>query len=547
MASTKFPRKEFEKHIKLTKEVEEKISMLGTHLESLTDEEVELEILPNRPDLFSLQGFMRSFLPFIGKGKARRYTAKKPEKNFTVFIDKSVQDVRPFTACAIVKNLKFDDAKINEVIDIQEKLHITLGRNRKKMAIGIYPLEKIMLPITFTAKKPQDIKFIPLETSEEMNGLQILQKHSAGREFSKLLEGKEKFPVFIDANNEILSMPPVINSHKTGKITNETSDIFIECSGFDLEMLRKTLNILATMFADMKGEVYQMKLKYKKDILTPDFSQEKVKLNLEDMNKLLGLELKETEVKKLLEKMGYEYKNKTILVPPYRTDIMHPVDVYEDIAIAYGYENLAPETSGIIGVPDIPEFNSIAKENPQAIFSRKISEVLAGLGMLETNSLHLLTKEDAKKSNMKNTIEVEDSKTDYKILRQDMLASSLKILSTNSDAEYPQRIFEIGRVFLRDESEETGIKESNNLVISLAPGNFTELKQILDYLGRMLVKEFKVQETSDSRFIEGRCGKIKLGEKEIGILGEISPHLLSSWKIKMPLVSLEINVDELMN
>jgi len=247
MAGIKFSRKEFEKHIKLTDEIKEKISLFGTHFEGADNESVEIEITPNRPDLFSLQTFAKSFLAFLGKTKEkglREYKLNKPEKNFEVTIDASAKNARPYTACAIVKNLKFDDEKIKEIIDIQEKIHSTLGRNRKKIAIGIYPLEKITLPIKLEARKPQDIKFIPLEMDREMNGLQILQSHPTGREYAHLLEGMEKFPVFVDANNEILSMPPIINSHKTGKITEATKDIFIECSGFDFEILKKTLNIL---------------------------------------------------------------------------------------------------------------------------------------------------------------------------------------------------------------------------------------------------------------------------------------------------------------
>src|SRR3989344_742817 len=223
MASIKFQRKEFEKHIKLNKEMEEKISMFGTHLESISNDEIELEILPNRPDLFSFQGYVRAFRAFLGKETGlKKYKINSPEKNFKVKIDSSVKNIRPYTTCAIVKNLNFNDEKIKEIIDIQEKLHSTLGRNRKKLAIGVYPLEKISLPIKYEARKPQEIRFIPLEMTEEMNGLQILQRHPTGREYAKLLQGYDKFPVFVDAKGEILSMPPIINSHETGKITLQT-------------------------------------------------------------------------------------------------------------------------------------------------------------------------------------------------------------------------------------------------------------------------------------------------------------------------------------
>ena len=183
------------------------------------------------------------------------------------------------------KDLKFDDEKIKEIIDIQEKLHFTFGRKRKKVAIGIYPLEKIKLPITFKAFEPDKIKFIPLESDREMSGLQILQKHPTGKEYAHLLAGKAKFPVFIDANNNILSMPPIINSQLTGKITAETTDIFVECSGFDFEILSKCLNIVVTNLAEMGGKIYQMELVESRGTrgakrITPNLSAEKMKINI---------------------------------------------------------------------------------------------------------------------------------------------------------------------------------------------------------------------------------------------------------------------------
>ena len=102
--------------------------------------------------MLSYHGFKRSFLAFLGKKTGLvNYKVNPPEKNYEVIVDSSVKDIRPYTACAIVKGLQLDDEKIKEIINIQEKLHITIGRKRKRAAIGIYPLEKIELPITFKA------------------------------------------------------------------------------------------------------------------------------------------------------------------------------------------------------------------------------------------------------------------------------------------------------------------------------------------------------------------------------------------------------------
>jgi len=544
MAVITINKNQFEKEIgKLDEKMQDRIAMFGTPIEDLTDEELQIEIFPNRPDMLSYQGFKRSFLGFLGKKTGlKRYKINKPEKDYQVIIDSSVKNIRPYTACAIIKKLKLDKNKIKELIEIQEKLHITIGRKRKKVAIGIYPLDKIKLPITFKALEPDKIKFLPLEADKEMSGLQILQKHPTGKDYAHLLSGKAKFPIFIDSNKNILSMPPIINSHLTGKITEDTKEVFIECSGFDLKILNKCLNILVTSLADMGGEVYAMELRYKKKLTTPNLNTEKRKISLENTNKLLGLNLNEKQLKNLIEKMGYDYSKGLVEIPAWRIDILHEVDLIEDIAIAYGYENF---------IPEIPEVSTIGQEDQKEIIKRKISELLIGLNLLEISNYHLTNKRDQFKNmgfsekQEKDYIEVEESKTDYTILRKDLAHYLLKILSNNIDSEYPQRIFEIGTVF--ELGKDGGLKESEKLGVTLTPGNFTEIRQVLEYIFRMLNIEIKLKETEEapSYFIEGRVGEITLNNKSIGFIGEIHPKILRNWKIKMPVALFEIDLEEI--
>ncbi len=533
-------RKELEDKIgKINEKVEEKISMFGTPVDKLTESEIEIEIFPNRPDLLSLEGFSRAFLAFINKKPGlKNYKVENPKKDYKVIVDKSVKKVRPYTACAIVTGLKLNENKIKQIIDIQEKLHGSYGRNRKKLAIGIYPLDKIKLPIKYLAKKPEDIKFQPLEFPKELNGRQILSQHPTGKEYGNLLKDCEVFPVFEDANGEILSMPPIINSHKTGKINEDTKEVFIECSGFDLEYLKKTLNILVCAFSDLGGKIYGMEVE---DSKMPDLEPEKVDFSIENLNKTLGLNLNEKEIEKYLGLMGIGYKKNLALIPCYRTDILHEIDLAEEVAIAYGYENFKPE---------IPNIATIGEESKLSILKKKISEILIGLEMLEISTYHLSTKETQFKrigvKEFKNdTIELLDYKTENNILRNSLLANSIKILSENSDASYPQKIFEIGTVFYNDKKSDTGVGEKENLCISICheKANFTELKQILNYFTKMLNIDYEIKEALYPAFIEGRCGEIFINKKSIGIIGEISPIVLKNNKIKMPAAILEINIE----
>ncbi len=548
MASIKFDKKLFEKEIgKLTDEMQQKIALFGTTVEGIDNEEIEFDITPDRPDLLSYQNFRRSFLAFLGKKTGlKEYKLHKPEKDFKVKIDSSVKNVRPYTVCAIVKGLNLDDKKIKEIIDIQEKLHITIGRKRKKLAIGIYPLEKIKLPIIFKALEPDKIKFIPLEMEREMSGLEILQRHPAGRDYAHLLAGKSKFPVFIDAENNVLSMPPIINSHLTGKVELTTKDIFIECSGFDFETLKKCLNILIISFAEMGGKIYQMEVSGlpKNEKLTPNLASEKMKISIDNVNKLLGLNLTEKDLKILLEKMGhnYNFRTKEVEIGVWRTDILHEVDLIEDVAIAYGYDKIEPE---------IPKISTTGQENYQENLKRKISEILSGLGLLEISNYHLTNKKNQfskmgfPERGEEGFVELEESKTENNILRKDLSHYLLKIFSENIDSEYPQKIFETGRVFLM---EDNNIVEKEKLSVGISSGNFTDVKQILNYLFKMLGidNELKVQEPDNfpHYFLDGRVGEVIFHDMKIGFVGEIHPRILRNWKIKMPVSLFEIDLEE---
>ncbi|MDP3966240.1 MAG: hypothetical protein Q8Q04_01785, partial [archaeon] len=322
-----------------------------------------------------------------------------------------------------------------------------------------------------------------------------------------------------------------------GRVTSRTKDIFVECSGFDFEILKKCLNILVTNLAEMGGKIYQMKIN---DKVTPDLESEKMNLSVESANLLLGLNLDEKEVKQCLEKMGYNYKSGKVEVPPWRVDILHEVDLIEDIAIAYGYENFEPS---------IPKISTIGVEDKKEVIKRKIAEILTGLKLFETSSYHLIRKEDqflkmgVSEKEERGFVPVESSKTEYSILRKDLTSPLFKIISENSDSEYPQKIFEMGRVFYMKDKK---IIEEERLGVLNAPGNFTDLKQILDYLFSNLNLDFNIEEDdSDLPFVEGRRGKIIFEGEKIGSIGEVHPKILKNWKIKVPVSLFEISLEKI--
>lgn len=537
-------RKVFEKLVEKKLPIEKlkrKISYLGTDLDEITNDEITVEIFPNRPDMLSVQGFARAFSSYIGQNTGLK-NFKINDSKQKVIIDKSVKNVRPFTVCAIVKGINYDDEKIKEVIQIQEKLHVTYGRNRKKVAIGIYPFEKIKPPIRFLAKNPKDIKFRPLESKREMTGTQIIQQHQTGKEYGHLLDGCLTYPIFIDANDDILSMPPIVNSHITGKINEQTKDVFIECSGFDMPVLEKCLNMIVVAMAEMGGKIYSMTLEYPdKTYTTPDLSPTEMKIDLKYINKLLGLELTNKDFKKYIERMGYGYKNNKVLIPSYRADIMHQNDLAEDIAIAYGYDNFKAT---------IPNVATIGDEAPFEIFKNKISNILVGLGLQEVNTSNLTNEiNQCDRMNIKlPLIELTNSlSAEYDVLRAWVLPSMVEVFKNNKHHDYPQKIFGIGTIFKKNTKFETNIEENERLSVAISSdkSDFTEIKQILAYLFAQIDCDFDIVETEHDSFIPGRVARVKVNNKKVAYIGELSPIVLDNFSLEMPVCAFELNLTEL--
>lgn len=522
------------------KEIDDRLSMMGAPVDAVLDKEIQADIAPNRPDWLSAQGLARSLASFLGARTGLR-DYKVAKERYAVKVDKSVNTVRPYTVCAVIKGLKLDDAKLRDIIQAQEKLHVTYCRNRKKAAIGIYPLDKIAFPVLYTAKAPKDIVFVPLEGNREINAQQLLAQHPTGRAYAHLLEGKSKFPVFIDAKGSVLSVPPIINAQHTGKVETSTKDVFVECSGFDLHTLRMLLNMIVTMLADMGGKIYSVDVQYAKKLTTPDLSPRKMKLDLDAINGLLGLDLNESEAKRLLEKMGFGYQSKNVLIPAYRADIMHQVDLAEDIAVAYGYDKVEAE---------IPQVATIGAEDPLASFQNTVANFLVGLGMLEASTYHLTTAAvQTQQMNCKMpVIELANALTaDYNALRAWILPSMLEVLKTNKMKDFPQKFFNMGTVFAPNPKTPTQVEERTSLTLLSAhpKADYTEIRQILEYLFRAINVQVVFDEAEHGSFVPGRCASVKVDGHVIATLGELHPQVITNFGLEMPVAAAELNLSEL--
>jgi phenylalanyl-tRNA synthetase beta chain len=508
-------------------ELKDRISMIGTDLESMDDKEIVVEIFPDRPDMLTAAGFAKALSSFMGiKTGLEIYKVNKSA--YKVKVDKGVNKVRPHVVCAVVKNVKLNELIIQYLMQVQEKLHKTFGRDRRKLSIGVYDLDKIEFPLTYGVKS-RNFKFVPLEMDKEMNVDEILKNHPTGVDYAHLLKDFKKVPVWLDNNDKVLSMPPVINS-EDAKVSVDSKNLFIDVTGLDLKACEQALNILVTAFSERGADIYLVDVSGKS---YPDLEPRNVKIDINYVNKVLGLELKEREVKTYLERMGYGFNNGVVKIPCYRTDVISQIDLVEDIAIAYGYENFDATIS---------DFGGVAQEDKFEEFRNKVCDIMAGFGFLETNTYNLAKKNDQTKNmgiSLK-LVEIENAlNEEYNVLRSWMIPSLLDVLKGNKHYEYPQKIFEAGNVFLPEE------KVRLALLLTNTRASYTEVRQIMDSLFSSLGVVGKVKSVAHDSFIVGRVGRVSVNSKEIGYIGELHPSVLKNFDLENPVVAFELNLSEL--
>ena len=500
----------------------------------------------NRPDLWSTEGIARAVSPFYTKERGiRKYNVE--DSDVYLHVDRSVDKIRPYISAAIIEDITITDDLIKQLIQIQEKVTTTFGRKRKVAAIGIYDFDKMTPPITYKAFKPTELKFIPLGFTKEMTLKDILIHHPKGQEFAHLLTDFDKYPIVIDNKDIVASMPPVINSESTGKVTEKTKNLFIEVTGINLDDTQVALNIVVCALADRGGKIKTVLVDYgEKHLRTPDFTPKKIKVKFTEIEKITGIKFSLKELKDLLEKQQYEVKKAKdcleVEYPSYRQDIMHPVDVIEDILISYGYNKVTPILANLATTGEI---------SPIEEFCEDIRELIPGFGAQELLNFTLTNKEILfRKMNLKeeNCIEIANPVSNkWTNLRNAIIPSLMDFLEHNTSQEYPQQVYEVGDIVIINDRAETKTDTRKHLAWALADkeANFTKAKQIITYILTGLNIDFQIEEESNDSFITGRCARIIANKKVLGYFGEIHPKVLQNFSIEFPICALELDLTEL--
>ena len=517
---------------------------LGTSIEEAGSDHVKIEFNPNRLDFSSYAGVARAFCGLMKwKTGLPKYVVKKGE--IVVNVDAAVSDVRPYILGAVIHNIRVDTDSIAELMGMQEDLHWGIGRDRRKASIGVHNLDSVEPPFTYTAGDPNTAKFVPLDRTTEMSLKEILEVHEKGTAYRHLVDWATKYPLLIDRKGRVLSMPPIINGELT-RVDALTQNLFIDVTGPDINAVARSMNVLVTALADMGGSVESVRVKYPdRTIISPDLRPQQMKLRIEYANRLLGLKLSEAQTTQNLRKCRLNAKRvgKGVLnvsIPPYRTDILHEVDLVEEVAIGYGYFRLKPTR---------PATLTIGKQHRAQEVANHVRRIMIGLGFTEVMNF-ILTNEATNYLKMRKSlgriVRLENPvSTEYCIARENLLPSLMKNLADNKHETYPQRIFEVSDIIeIREEAETRSERKLHVAAVSAHPtANFTEIKSYTEALLTNLgLSEQEIKEARHPSFMEGRTAEIHTKSGRIGVLGEIHPEVLNNFELENPTSAFEIDL-----
>jgi phenylalanyl-tRNA synthetase beta chain len=533
--------------IKMNK-VLDTLPYIGVDIEDVSKDMIRVEYNPNRPDLSSDYGVVRALRGLLNIETSLPKFKLAGRSGLAVSVeDAALRKIRPYLIALVAKNGTLDDETLKQLIGMQEDLHNGVGRRRRKASIGIHNLDVIRFPVTYKTVSG-DYSFTPLNESSEFTIKQILKDLEIGKQYGHILSAFERYPLIVDSAGIVLSFPPIINSQAT-KVNEGCRNLFVEVTATDQETAEDLLAIIAMTLYDAGFEIRTVSIVHSgsrnKKIETPHMKPKVISADVDYINSILGLTLDTKQIITYLKKSRLDAKapnRKKIActIPRYRIDIYDPIDISEEVAIGYGIYNLEPQ---------FPTSPTAGNKDSLSVYFDKIREAMIGLGMIESLNFMLTSKQVQYGSfgiipSKEDVLSVDTSKsTEHEILRDSLVPVLLQSLSYNIHEQYPQRLFEIGKTFIK--STPTMIEErwSVGAAIAHADAGYTEIKSTMQALLRSCFgKEATTKASTNPMFMEGRCAEVIFDGKSVGILGEIIPRALENLKLRVPVAAFEINL-----
>lgn len=456
---------------------------------------------------------------------------------------------RPFVNCLLLKLDEDLGNKLNDLIEMQNKIDLVIGRKRKQAAIGLFDYDKIVFPIKYRTKDKDGINFIPLGYAVEKAYAEIISDTEAGTEYGAIVPDK---PVIWEMEDgRIMALPPIINADPFS-IGPQTKNIFIDITGKSKKAVNSATKALIFNLV-MIGSVTVINTKLEAEDIKTDFdlSARRFLLKHRFIEELVGEELDRNRVSKSLKDAGYEVKFDrdayTVDVPFYRDDVISQVDIIDDFLRFYGLSNFKPAP--------IKTYTAGGKLK-ETRYSELTSDRFIGFGYQEVDS-NVLTNEDSQFDRVglkrEDYAKLSESKSlEISMARKLLFPEMLRFISSNLNRKFPQKLFDIGDIVEFDPASDTGFSNRLHLcaVYAGADANFSDVKAAMKCVLSDIfnIKDMKILEDGEfeGSFIDGRNGKIICGGKKVGFIGEVHPRVLDAFNIDFPTTLAEIFLDRLL-
>ena len=548
-------------------DVDHRLPLLGTDIDRCDEEVLDIEIFPNRPDLLSAETLSLAMRGFL-HNQPTLANESLESSGITLSVEPELATIRPVILGAVVRGLDMvDDDEmddfIKQLMDHQEKLHFALGRGRRRASIGVHDLTTLKPPFTVKAVE-RSHSFIPLAMEHAMTIDEILASHPKGVDYAHLLDGMEKVPIIEDAEGAVLSFPPIINGVHT-TVQSSTRDLFIDVTGWDRRACESCLMLVALQAKERGGTLQTIQIIdcHGKQEVLPNWTPVHHRVPARLITTILGRELSDDELSNAMLRMGGTYTGRSPAtsdeispsksmqyasegedmfgfdMPRWRFDLLHPVDIVEDIAIGHGYEDLGN---------DVPKAPMNAIPRPDDNLRRRIRTSMQGMGFMQIQSLTLSNDEDQfnrmrwkpfnEITRITNPITLE-----HTMMRHFLLPGLLRLLATNRHHDLPQSVYELGTV-VRDH------KNMDRLAFLTAEriGGFASIRgRIQAFLRDIGAENVVIEPLPDNEgpWLAGRSAKILLDGEWVGCFGEIDPSISQIFELLVPLNGAEFDVEAL--
>ncbi|ERH00116.1 MAG: phenylalanyl-tRNA synthetase, beta subunit [Haloquadratum sp. J07HQX50] len=539
---------------------------LGLEFEGKTEQgKLQFEFGPDRLDRLSVEGVARSLRYHYGLDRGVEVLSTN-DAEFTIEVTDTVPSDRPYVTAAIARGVRLDRNILDSLIQLQEKLHATIGRQRAKGAIGIHDLTMLKghrvsedasgPSITYTGVDPSEDCFVPLDADRELTPQEVLDEHPTGRKYAELVSEYDRYPAIYDELG-LFSFPPVINGRRTEVSTN-SRDLLIELTGTDQWTIDRMGTILCYALSARGASIESVKIDYDdRQLIRPDLSVETKQISHERIETVLGVTFSSEELISLFERAGLNAHpadtsteddiNYTVSIPPYRVDVLHPLDLVDDVGRAYGFDNLSPR---------YPDVGTVGSRHERSRLEAAVRTLLTGLGFEDLLNFHmtnetrvfdrmsLLPSDDA--FGAKTPVEItEPYSEEYEILRPWLLPSLITVLENNTHRPYPQNLAEVGFVAHNDPSSNTRVEEKRHVgaVLARHDATYEDAKAHLQLLCENVGVSLRTPATSHPSFIDGRTAACEIDGEQTGVIGEIHPSVLVKHNLELPVVGFEFELN----